>query len=976
MAKRLAKNQPMLLGFDEIINEVSPTSASAPSVSASVSASVSPSVSATLDRDVAPDQVGENEAIRRPKHPFPTTGDLVILVDSHSLIYQVFHALPAMTSPQGIEVGAAHGFLRDIANLLEQWKPDFLVCAFDASGTTFRNELYDQYKANREPMPDALREQIPMIHRCLDTLAIPKVSLPGFEADDILATLAHQAEQQGAHVLLVTSDKDCRQLISDNVQMLNVRKNELFGERDLKMVWGIRPDQVVDFQALVGDSSDNVPGVPQIGPKAAQQLLDQYNTLDEVYENIEQIAGDKRRDNLRNNRELAILSRDLVRLRQDCQIELPWSQMRPGTFDRQQAMDVFRELGFRKLSDSFLALLQQLDPAPPFKLPTAGYRTIWTTEQLTELGCELSDAPMISIDTETTSARPRDASLVGISFSWSEGKAAYVPVAGIADERPLELSVVQQTIGPILANSDKAFVGQNIKYDAIVLQAHGMPIANIGFDTMVADYLLDAGGRNHDLDDIAKRWLGHTNITIESLIGSGRDQICMDQVPVEQVSTYACEDVDVPFRLVTPMKERLEQEQLEGVMHDLEIPLVGVLVDMESEGIRIDPARLQELGKEFQHQADSIRIQIMDLAEEEFNPDSPKQLANILFEKLRLRVVKKTKTGPSTDAEVLEELASEHPLPAKIVEYRQLTKLINTYIDALPKLISPATNRVHTSFRQDIAATGRLSSIEPNLQNIPIRTSEGRSIRSAFLPREQGWSLLTADYSQIELRVLAHFCGDASLHQAFHDDIDIHTSVASQVNGVDPSLVTSEMRRSAKAVSFGIIYGQSPFGLAKGLGISRTDASLFIDAYFDKYPGVRDFIATTLMSCRRDGFVKTMSGRKRFLRGIRDYQALPEPKKKQLLEPERMAINTVIQGSAADMIKLAMIAMHKELKSLDWPARMLLQIHDELIFEVRDDYVSRLATVVREIMTTVMPLDVPLKVDVKHGPNWAECDPL
>ena len=386
--------------------------------------------------------------------------------------------------------------------------------------------------------------------------------------------------------------------------------------------------------------------------------------------------------------------------------------------------------------------------------------------------------------------------------------------------------------------------------------------------------------------------------------------------------------------------------------------------------------RLEQLGREFQLKADALRSHIMELAGEEFNPDSPKQLAYILFEKFRLRVVKKTKTGPSTDAEVLEELASEHPLPAKIVEYRQLTKLINTYVESLPRLISPRTKRLHTSFRQDIAATGRLSSVEPNLQNIPVRTPEGRSIRSAFLPREAGWSLLTADYSQIELRVLAHCCGDVSLSQAFHDDLDIHTSVAAQVNGVDPSEVNSEMRRNAKAVSFGIIYGQSPFGLAKALGISRTDASTFIDAYFGKYPGVKDFIATTLMDCRKNGYVSTMSGRKRFLRGIRDYTSLPDQKKKQLLEPERMAINTVIQGSAADMIKLAMIALQKEMKSLDWPARMLLQIHDELIFEVRDDYVNQLAIIVREVMTTVMPLSVPLKVDVKQGGSWEACELL
>ena len=980
MAKRAAKNQPMLFGFDSMFPNETPPAETPPAETPSTESLSAESL--LTDESLPHSNRGivnaptsdPSELPVRTKPPFPTEGDLVILVDSHSLIYQVFHALPAMTSPQGVEVGAAHGFLRDIANLLEQWKPDFLVCTFDVSETTFRNELYDQYKANRESMPDSLREQIPLIHRCLDTLAIPQVSAPGFEADDIMATLAYQAEQHGARVLLVTSDKDCRQLISDRVQMLNIRKNELFGEPELKTVWGIRPDQVVDFQSLVGDSVDNVPGVPLIGPKAAQQLLEQFNTLDEVLDNIDLVAGEKRKENLRNNRDLALLSRDLVRLSRECPIDLLWSQMRPGTFDRNQAMDLFRELGFRKLSDAFVSLLGTNEPAVAFKLPTDGYRLIDRPEQLQQLVHELAAIETIAIDTETTSTRPRDAALVGVSLSWAEGQAAYIPVRGPQGTPVLELNFVRRLLAPLLADNGKIFVGQNIKYDAIVLRSHDMPIAVIGFDTMVADYLLEAGGRNHDLDDITKRWLGQAKITTASLIGSGKNQVTMDQVPIADIATYACEDVDIPFRLVAPMKERLRNEKLIEVMQSLEIPLMGVLADMEFEGIRIDSLRLKQLGGEFQLKADAIRFHIMELAGEEFNPDSPKQLANILFEKFKLRVVKKTKTGPSTDAEVLEELASEHPLPAKIVEYRQLTKLINTYVESLPRLISPRTNRLHTSFRQDIAATGRLSSVEPNLQNIPVRTPEGRSIRSAFLPREAGWSLMTADYSQIELRVLAHYCGDVSLHQAFHDDLDIHTSVAAQVNGVDPSEVSSDMRRSAKAVSFGIIYGQSPFGLAKALGISRTDASTFIDAYFAKYPGVKGFIASTLMDCRRDGYVSTMSGRKRFLRGIRDYASLPDQKKKQLLEPERMAINTVIQGSAADMIKLAMIALQKEMKSLDWPARMLLQIHDELIFEVRDDYVNQLATVVRKVMTTVMPLNVPLKVDVKYGSSWAACE--
>jgi DNA polymerase I len=964
MAKRASKNQPMLAGFEDLFPSESVASESqvtkpSPRRTEAIATSSKPSLSSV-----------------QPKAPYPVEGDLVVLVDSHSLIYQVFHAMPAMTSPQGVEVGAAHGFLRDIANLLQQWDPDFLICTFDASGTTFRNEIYDQYKAHREPMPDALRHQLPLIHECLDVLSIPKVSLPGYEADDIIATLADQAQQRGARVLLVTSDKDCRQLLSDHIQMLNVRKNDIFDVGQLKSVWGIRPDQVVDFQAMVGDSVDNVPGVPMIGPKAAQQLLDEFDSLDEILANIDKIKGEKKQENFRIHRDKAIMSRDLVQLKRDCPIELPWSQMRPGSYDRNQVQEMFRDLGFRKLSETFFAIQKDFVPTAPVQLSKSGYRTIRDEGELSQLISELNEAKVIAIDTETTSTRARDARLVGVSMSWSEGQAAYIPVLAPHGEPHLPLSTVCAQLAPVLADPIKCFVGQNVKYDSLVLRSHGMPIARVSFDTMVADYLLEAGGRNHDLDDIAKRWLSHENISIDSLIGTGKDQITMDLVPVEQVSVYACEDVDVPYRIVDPMMARLREEELVDVLETLELPLISTLARMEYEGIRIDVQRLRDLGAEFRAKACVLCDEIIAIAGESFNLDSPKQLATILFERLGLRVVKKTKTGPSTDAEVLEELAAEHPLPAKLLEYRQLTKLINTYVDTLPKLISPATGRIHTSFRQDIAATGRLSSVEPNLQNIPVRTEEGRSIRSAFMAREPEWVLMTADYSQIELRVLAHYCGDAALAKAFVENVDIHTSVAAEVNGVATADVTSAMRRDAKAVSFGILYGQSPFGLAKALGISRTEAGSFIDAYFDKYPGVRDFIAHTLRECRRSGYVKTMSGRKRFLRGIRDYETLPDAKKKQLLEPERMAINTVIQGSAADMIKLAMIAIDRELQTLDWPVRMLLQIHDELVFETHPDCVQKLAELVRRVMTTVMPLSVPLKVDVKQGKNWAECEPL
>jgi DNA polymerase-1 len=938
----------------------------------------SASVEADPEESVSTDSAGKPPTLAS----HPTADDLIIVVDSHSLIYQVFHALPAMTSPQGVEVGAVHGFLRDIANLLQQWKPNFLVCAFDESDITFRNEMFDQYKAHREEMPEALRGQIGLIVDALRILGVPRVSVSGFEADDILATIAHRASEYGSRVLLVTSDKDCRQLITPKVKMLNVRKNELFGAEELMATWSIRPEQVVDFQALVGDSVDNVPGVPSIGPKAAQQLLDQFGSLDAIYENLDRVAGDKKREKLLEHRADAYLSRDLVRLKNDVVLPLDWEEMRPGTPDPVELEKLFRELGFRRLAESFLEIARETtgetNPVARTsrRLNAEGYRLVRSLEDLRAVCREIEECTLIAIDTETTSTRPRDTSLVGVSLCWNPGQAAYVPILGPSGSPCLDLDSVRESLRSLLADPNKQWIGQNMKFDAIVLRAHGMPVANIAFDTMVADYLLDAGGRNHDLGDIAKRWLGVESISIESLIGTGKNQKTMDQIPVETVGVYAAEDVDIPMQCHEPMRERLASESLLPLMETLELPLIEVLADMEYLGIRVDTDRLEGLRSQFASQLEILRSQIMEVAGGEFNPDSPKQLANVLFERLGLRVVKKTKTGPSTDAEVLEELAAEHPLPAKIIEYRQLAKLLSTYVESLPRLVSPVTGRVHTSYRQDIAATGRLSSVEPNLQNIPVRTPEGKSIRSAFVAGEPGWLLMTADYSQIELRVLAHCCGDPNLSKAFEDDIDIHTAVAAQVHGVPLDQVTSSMRRNAKAVSFGILYGQSPFGLAKGLGISRGEASTFIDEYFERYPNVRQFIAKTLIDCRAKGYVTTMSGRRRYLKGIRDFNALDEAKKKQLLEPERMAVNTVIQGSAADMIKLAMISVFRKLKASRLRARMLLQIHDELVFEVHPDDAAELALLVRTEMTQVMPLCVPLKVDVKQGHNWSECEPV
>ncbi|MCY2973795.1 MAG: DNA polymerase I [Planctomycetota bacterium] len=950
----------------------------------------------TTSVPTSPDASVYGSGNKAPKESL-SPGDLVIVVDSHSLIYQVFHALPSMTSPSGMEVGAVHGFLRDVIELIDQWQPDFLVCAFDESEVTFRNALYDQYKANRDPMPEALRAQMPLIHSALETLGVSKLSMPGFEADDILATIAKASHDGGAKCLLVTSDKDCRQLLSEHVQMLNLRKNQLYGVPELAETWGIKPEQVVDFQAMVGDSVDNVPGVPQIGPKAAQQLLSEFESLDGIYANLDRVPGAKRQETLREHHEKAYLSRDLVRLKNDTPIEWNWPQWSQQNARVAEVEALFQSLGFRRLAERFLKHTtseHETASPPPQVIDRSLYRCIVSdasivvpgviTQTLSDFASEIQsyfasvppESRYLAIDTETTSVSPRHAELVGYSLCWSPGQAVYLPILAPNAAHCLNANEVKEVLRPLLLDPTIAKIGQNIKYDLVVLRGESLEVVNIASDTMVADYLLDAGSRNHNLDDLAKRHLSHETIRIDALIGSGKDQRKMDQVDVDAVAIYAAEDVDVPYRLRSILEPKLIQESLESVYRDIELPLLEVLAEMEFNGITIDPVLLGQLSDKMATKIDRLKIDIETLAGESFNPDSPKQLAAILFDKLKLRVVKKTKTGASTDVEVLQELASEHPLPAKIVEYRQAAKLKSTYIDALPKLVCEKTGRVHTSFRQDVAATGRLSSTDPNLQNIPIRTEEGREIRSAFLPGPDGWMLMTADYSQIELRVLAHYCGDESLRNAFLNDEDIHTRVAAEIHGVDLMHVTKDMRRGAKAVNFGILYGQSPFGLAKALNISKGEAAEFIDAYFERYQSVRQFMYKVFEDCRRDGFVTTISGRKRFLKGIRNFATLTPQQQKTLLEPERMAVNTVIQGSAADLIKIAMIGVHRRLKQTEIAAKILLQIHDELVFEVAPHDIEKLSTIVREEMSSAVKLDVPLNIDIKVGKNWASCDAI
>ncbi|MDZ4659894.1 MAG: DNA polymerase I [Bythopirellula sp.] len=910
--------------------------------------------------------------------PASLEGWNIVAIDAHSLIFQVFHAIPEMTSPHGEPVAAVYGFTRDVLQLWESRQPDAILCAFDLPGPTFRHEFYDAYKADRGDMPADLVPQIPQICQVLDALGIPVLTSPGFEADDVLATLARQCDEMGANLLIVTGDKDCRQLITDRVSLLNIRKNEVYDANSLFADWGVRPDQVVDFQALVGDKVDNVPGVPLIGPKIAQELLATYDTLENVLNNASAVPGAKRQQNLIEHRGNALLSQRLARLDANVPLTPDWHAARDRPINHEQIQELFQKFGFRSLGQRITALDKQTPTQVKTAAMAAEFHIIDTQEKLAEFVGKLVKQAIISVDTETTDVDPRKAEIVGYAIAFKPGEGYYIPVRGPVGEALLDPQLVVDTLRPILENPAIAKVGQNLKYDYIALRGAGIKLAGIKFDTMIASYLLDAGERSHNLDQLALRYLDHETIKIESLIVTGKNQKRMDEVPVVQVAPYAAEDAEVALRLVPLLTARLEEQGLESLNEAAEVPLIETLGDMEFAGIAVDTVRLGELSAQYRTKLDLLTIEIEELAGHPLNIASPKQLAELLFSELKLPVIKRTKTGPSTDASVLEELAEMHPLPAKIVEHRQYAKLLNTYVDALPLMVHPETKRVHASFNQVVAATGRLSSSNPNLQNIPIRTAEGREIRSAFKAGSAGWKLLAADYSQIELRVLAHFSGDETLCQAFANNEDIHTLVASQVENVPLAEVDSAMRRRAKAVNFGIIYGQSPFGLAKGLGISKEEAATFIETYFARYPGVLRFMTETLTRCRQQGYVSTLLSRRRSVQGVRPVPlGLREEKSgalRQLNLAERTAVNTVIQGSAADLIKLAMIGVSRKLAESQLPATMLLQIHDELVFEVAPDRIDDLARLVVEEMSGVMSLAVPLGVDVKFGENWAECE--
>ncbi len=934
------------------------------------------------------------------------------LVDAHSLIFQVFHAIGPMSSPTGLPVNAVFGFARDLM-FLRAKKPAYLICAFDVGEPTVRTNVYKEYKAHRPPIDDDLRSQLPLIHQLVEAMGIPVLGVAGYEADDVIATVARAASARGTEVFICTSDKDCRQLIDDRVRLYSLRKRSEFGRDELKREWGIAPEQVVDFQSLVGDKVDNVPGVPGIGEKTAAALLQEFGTLDNILANIDKVPGAKKQENLRAWAAKEQISRQLVRLDPDVPIELDWEGWRLKGWDEERLSGLFRSWGFRTLAAQVgagpppVAATEERVPVQgelfPFGAnaeeesgtPTppqgtkenwqATYKLIDTPEKFRAFFKELRKQKRIAIDLETTSLSPREAEVVGYAISWKEGEAYYLAVRGPKDAAVLDPAQTLAKLRTVLEDPAVEKVNQNIKYDLLVLRSQGAETVGVAGDPMVAHYLLHAGQRSHNLEYLAQEYLRHQVIPITDLIGrkpraneKGVRQLRMDEVATDRVAEYSGEDADVALRLVGLLEPQLAAGGLANLYRDVEVPLITVLAELEYNGIRLDIPMLKRVGEDMARQLAEFEKEIYAAAGHEFNIASPKQLRQVLFDEQKLPIKRKTgiKGEPSTDQETLEELAAEgkSPIPGLILQHRQIAKLKGTYVDALPDVVNPRTGRIHASFNQTVAATGRLSSSDPNLQNIPIRRELGRQIRAAFLP-EEGWRLLTADYSQIELRLLAHFCGDAELRRAFAEDRDVHASVASQIFGVAEKDVTAEMRRTAKTVNFGVIYGISAHGLAQRLGIKREEAEKFIDAYFERYPAVKDYQARLLEECRRTGYVATILGRRReFDRN----NVRRDSTYRQRNQTEREAINMEIQGSAADLIKLAMLHVYRRLKDEGRRARMLLQIHDELVFEVPPEEFTEVAALVREEMTTPrereLNLQVPLKVDLAAGPNWLDVE--
>ncbi|MBA5602855.1 DNA polymerase I [Pectobacterium aroidearum] len=919
----------------------------------------------------------------------------LILVDGSSYLYRAYHAFPPLTNSAGEATGAMYGVLNMLRSLLLQYQPSHVAVVFDAKGKTFRDELFENYKAHRPPMPEDLREQIEPLHNMVKAMGLPLLAVSGVEADDVIGTLAVQAEKAGKPVLISTGDKDMAQLVTPSVTLINTMNNSILGPQEVCDKYGIPPELIIDFLALMGDASDNIPGVPGVGEKTAQALLQGLGGLDSLYANLDKIAELSFRGaktmapKLEQHKDVAYLSYQLATIKTDVELDLSSEQLTVNEPDVDELHRLFSRYEFKRwLSDvesgtwlegkksslpvpavSKVVVEQAAEESNAPALSADGYVTILDEETLLDWIERLKQAEVFAFDTETDGLDTLTANLIGLSFAIKPGEAAYLPLAHDYLDAPeqLDRAKVLALFKPLLEDEKLLKIGQNLKFDKGVMQRYDIDLRGIAFDTMLESYVLDSVAGRHDMDSLAERYLNHKTITFEEIAGKGKNQLTFNQIALEQAGPYAAEDADVTLHLHQKLWGKLQPHaDLCQVFQTIDMPLVPVLSRIERTGVLIDPAILAEHSKELTTRLAELETQAYELAGEEFNLSSTKQLQGILYEKQKLPILKKTPKGaPSTNEEVLAELALDYPLPKLILEYRGLAKLKSTYTDKLPLMINPATKRVHTSYHQAVTATGRLSSSDPNLQNIPVRNDEGRRIRQAFIA-PKGYSIVAADYSQIELRIMAHLSGDKGLLNAFANGLDIHRATASEVFGTALDKVTSEQRRSAKAINFGLIYGMSAFGLSRQLNIPRSESQKYMNLYFERYPGVQDYMERTRQQAAEHGYVSTLDGRRLYLPDIHSRNAMARK------GAERAAINAPMQGTAADIIKKAMIAIDDWLQKDAPQVKMIMQVHDELVFEIHDSVIEESISKIKALMEGCMELNVPLQVDIGTGMNWDE----
>ena len=910
----------------------------------------------------------------------------LILVDGSSYLYRAFHAMPGLTNSKGMPTGAVYGVVNMLKRLLNDHATRRIVMVFDAKGKTFRDDMYPEYKANRPSMPQELRCQIEPLHEVIRAMGFPLIAIEGVEADDVIGTLAMQAASQGMEVIISTGDKDMAQLVSTHVSLVDTMKNQVMDIDGVKKKFGVMPEQIIDYLALIGDASDNVPGVAKVGPKTAVKWLDEYGSVANIIDNADQFKG-KVGENLRMSLEQLKLSYQLVTIKLDVQMSETVEQLSMKEPDQEKLKALYSELEFKTwlsqiLSKEFVGIQQEMlmDDEQDSNTNIAGnqkgdYQIITDWSAFEQWQTQLQDASLFAFDTETTSLDYMQAEIVGLSFSTETGKAAYVPLKHKDVECPEQLNreEVLQRLKPMLEDPDKAKVGQNLKYDRNVLLNHGIDLQGIAFDTMLESYVLDSTATRHNMDALALKYLSYQTIKYEDIAGKGVKQLTFDEIPVAQAAPYAAEDADITLRLHETLWPKLAQQtELQKLFKEVELPLLSVLSRIERNGVLVDAQSLHKQSQEIAEKLKEIETEAFDMAGEAFNMSSPKQIQHILFDKMQLPVRAKTPKGqPSTAESVLQELALDYPMPKLILEHRSLAKLKSTYTDKLPLQINSKTGRVHTSYNQAVAVTGRLSSTDPNLQNIPIRTAQGRKVRQAFIA-PQGKKIVAADYSQIELRIMAHLSEDDGLLNAFAHGVDVHRATAAEVFNVELDSVSNEQRRSAKAINFGLIYGMSAFGLAKQLDISRGDAQGYIDRYFDRYPGVKAYMDRMRELAKQQGYVETVSGRRLYIPEINSSNG----QRRQYAE--RSAINAPMQGSAADIIKRAMLSMDQWLSSEAIVGGeyegilMTMQVHDELVFEVPENILESSVRKITEIMSQAADLKVPLIADAGVGDNWDE----